>query len=519
MIETLNYFSRQWAEYFGLAVLQNTLFIGIIFLMLALFKKANAKVRYSIAVLGLLKLLLPPVLPAPFLKSSIFAPTTMKVSIGDPLQADAVMIGMKIHPSWYAYLFLLWLFVAAVLIFIPIVSTWRLKRKLANAPKISLDEISHGNNYNNVDVVLSSHINMPLTIGILKKKICLPLRWRRWSPTCRKLILAHELAHVKRYDGIVQYLQILVQAIYFFHPLVWLLSIRINELREMACDDEAIAQSKISPLDYSRYLVHVAESMVRSQLGYTSVSALIRQKNKLLKRVNYQMKEEKVKHLSKNKTVLIIAGLMVLMLPLSWYCSKEKPSENVNSAPPTEGQSADIAGFVAYDEPPEPIGGFAAIQQNLHYPEIARKAGIEGRVVVKVLIDENGNVADAVIVKSLGKENGCDEAAINALKAVKWIPAKQRGQPVKVWVAMPVVFRLSKSTTSVRKPAVEIRVNGRDDITVNGRPATLSTLKRILEEEFQKKGNTFSVHVAENVPREIVVEVLQIQKQLNEALK
>ncbi|MBD3386830.1 TonB family protein [candidate division KSB1 bacterium] len=102
-------------------------------------------------------------------------------------------------------------------------------------------------------------------------------------------------------------------------------------------------------------------------------------------------------------------------------------------------ESAQI--FVAYDEPPAPIGGFGAIQRNLVYPEIARKAGVEGRVVVHCLIDRQGRVVQTKILKSLGN-NGCDEAAVAAIKSVKWKPAKQRDKPVKVWVAIPVVFQL-----------------------------------------------------------------------------
>ncbi len=109
--------------------------------------------------------------------------------------------------------------------------------------------------------------------------------------------------------------------------------------------------------------------------------------------------------------------------------------------PPSEEEDASASIFVAYDEPPQPIGGFAAIQKKLVYPEIARKAGVEGRVFVKVLIDEKGNVAATQIIKSLGN-NGCDEAAVAAIKAVKWKPAKQRDKPVKVWVSIPVVFKL-----------------------------------------------------------------------------
>ncbi|HFE53578.1 MAG TPA: energy transducer TonB, partial [Bacteroidetes bacterium] len=103
--------------------------------------------------------------------------------------------------------------------------------------------------------------------------------------------------------------------------------------------------------------------------------------------------------------------------------------------------------FTPYDFPPEPIGGFKAIQKHLKYPEIARRDSIEGRVIVHVLVDENGNAVDAKILKSLRKD--LDEAAVEAVKSVKWRPALQRNIPVKVWVAVPVIFRLKKTPIQV----------------------------------------------------------------------
>ena len=110
--------------------------------------------------------------------------------------------------------------------------------------------------------------------------------------------------------------------------------------------------------------------------------------------------------------------------------------------PPPSADSKDEFVFVAYDKPPVPIGGFKAIQQHLVYPEIARKAGIEGKVVVLIQISEKGKVVKTKIEESLGP-NGCDEAAVNALKSVEWKPAMQRDLPVAVWVAVPVDFRLT----------------------------------------------------------------------------
>ncbi len=109
--------------------------------------------------------------------------------------------------------------------------------------------------------------------------------------------------------------------------------------------------------------------------------------------------------------------------------------------PPPEAIDDSVPVFVPHDEPPEPIGGYAAIQSKLVYPEIARKAGVEGRVMIWAQIGVDGSVMRTRVMKSLGP-NGCDEAAISAIKAVKWKPAMQRDKPVRVWVAVPVDFRL-----------------------------------------------------------------------------
>lgn len=96
--------------------------------------------------------------------------------------------------------------------------------------------------------------------------------------------------------------------------------------------------------------------------------------------------------------------------------------------------------FVAVEEMPEPIGGIQAIQSKIVYPEIAKRAGIEGKVYVLAFVDETGAVTKAEIIKGLGA--GLDDAALNAVKATKFKPGKQRGKPVKVQVSIPIVFKL-----------------------------------------------------------------------------
>lgn len=96
--------------------------------------------------------------------------------------------------------------------------------------------------------------------------------------------------------------------------------------------------------------------------------------------------------------------------------------------------------FVAVEEMPEPIGGIQAIQSKIVYPEIAKRAGVEGRVYVLAFVDESGAVTNAKIIKGIGA--GCDEAALDAVKKTKFKPGKQRGKAVKVQVSIPIVFKL-----------------------------------------------------------------------------
>jgi periplasmic protein TonB len=94
--------------------------------------------------------------------------------------------------------------------------------------------------------------------------------------------------------------------------------------------------------------------------------------------------------------------------------------------------------FVAFEELPVAISLATPV-----YPPMAQKAQIEGTVQVKVLVDKNGNVRDAIVVKPSGANAGFEEAALEAAKKGKWKPAIQNKQPVAVWVSYPIHFRMT----------------------------------------------------------------------------
>ena len=110
-------------------------------------------------------------------------------------------------------------------------------------------------------------------------------------------------------------------------------------------------------------------------------------------------------------------------------------------APPPPPDEGPTIRFIPYDEPPEPIGGYKAIQKNVRYPQIAQEAGIEGSVIVQAFVDKHGRVIETVVLKGI-PNTGLDEAAVDAIRRTLFRPAKQRDRPVGVWVAIPVNFRL-----------------------------------------------------------------------------
>ena len=122
-----------------------------------------------------------------------------------------------------------------------------------------------------------------------------------------------------------------------------------------------------------------------------------------------------------------------------------EPASNIPPPPPPpddrleEEQEVEI--FVIVEEMPQLIGGLASLQKSITYPEIAKKAGVEGRVIVQFVVDEAGRVIEPIVVRGVGA--GCDEEAVRAVTQAHFTPGKQRGKPVRVKMSLPITFKLS----------------------------------------------------------------------------
>lgn len=128
-------------------------------------------------------------------------------------------------------------------------------------------------------------------------------------------------------------------------------------------------------------------------------------------------------------------------LDLDVFLDLDAPMDLPPPPPPAaEEEAPEPEIFVIVEEMPELIGGLPGLQKKIKYPEIAKKAGVEGRVFLQFVVDENGNVVDPVVTRGIGA--GCDEEALRAIMTAKFKPGMQRGSAVKVKMSLPITFKL-----------------------------------------------------------------------------
>ncbi len=90
---------------------------------------------------------------------------------------------------------------------------------------------------------------------------------------------------------------------------------------------------------------------------------------------------------------------------------------------------------------PQLIGGLEGVAERLVYPELQRRAGVEGRTVVQFVVSTEGAVTDLEVVRSSGND-GLDRAAVDVMRTARFVPGQQDGRPVRVRFAVPITFRL-----------------------------------------------------------------------------
>jgi beta-lactamase regulating signal transducer with metallopeptidase domain len=164
-----------------------------------------------------------------------------------------------------------------------------------------------------IPIVLTSSPFGPGLVGVFHPVLLLPAGiMARLSPKQISLLVAHELCHWRRWDNLTGAIQMLVQALFWFHPFVWWIGSQLLAERERACD-ECVVESVSEPMTYAESILEVCRFHTRPPLPFASgVSG-----GNLKRRVERIMRNAISARLGRiGKTLLIAAATVSLLLPL-----------------------------------------------------------------------------------------------------------------------------------------------------------------------------------------------------------
>lgn len=158
----------------------------------------------------------------------------------------------------------------------------------------------------------------PMTWGLWRPVVLLPAESNRWSLSCLRPVLLHELAHVERGDWATEFLSRVVCALYWPNPLVWLLLRRLQSESEAAADDRVLLAG-IAPTDYAQQLVAVARQLARrEQLLVPSAAVMMAHNSQVKDRVRAILSgQHSRKPATARSVALALVGMTILLLPLA----------------------------------------------------------------------------------------------------------------------------------------------------------------------------------------------------------
>ena len=174
-----------------------------------------------------------------------------------------------------------------------------------------------------VDFLESARVKGPLLLGYLKPAVIVPAGMLSMLPVSQvEAILMHELYHLKRRDYLVNIVQLFIEGLLFYHPVVWIISGFIRSEREHCCDD-GVLDATDNPVNYARALIHIAEQQHFTRLAPGAVGSAKHQFSSRIRRIlnNNTMKTNMR---DKVLALALLAGSLILLLTVSSF--SEGPS-------------------------------------------------------------------------------------------------------------------------------------------------------------------------------------------------
>ena len=167
-----------------------------------------------------------------------------------------------------------------------------------------------------VDLLISLNSSILITFGVVRPKVILPAGAAEWPEDRARIVLRHELAHVRRGDWFVQMIAQCLRIVYWFNPLVWIVWSRLRLESECACDDAAVAEGSEGH-EYATHLLQLARTLNRTDRAWSAAMSMSRPstiERRFSAMLNPTLDRRPVTHLIMFATIL--AGLAVT-LPLT----------------------------------------------------------------------------------------------------------------------------------------------------------------------------------------------------------
>lgn len=183
--------------------------------------------------------------------------------------------------------------------------------------------------------VVTSSIRTPAVFGLFRPVLLMPAGYiRTLSRKDTEYLLLHELAHVKRGDLIVHSLYMLLQLVYWYNPLLWLVRRRLRHLRELCCDATVAGLLRNRTLEYRRTLLEAARQFLVTPVEYgLGLVGLFEDSNCLISRINCL--EKPIWRYQKMKKLVAVTLALILLacvLPMT-QAQQESASESSNAGP------------------------------------------------------------------------------------------------------------------------------------------------------------------------------------------
>jgi TonB family protein len=243
-----------------------------------------------------------------------------------------------------------------------------------------------------VHVMLSPLAGSPSVVGWMRPVILLPVGTLfGLTPEQLEAVIAHELAHIRRYDYLVNVVQMLVETLFFYHPAVWWISRRIRIERELCCDDIAVASCG-DAVSYARALTMLERIRLHPSFAVGADDGpLMYRVQRLLGVAPREFAPSRISALAAIAIAVVCFGINLRL------AHAQTPPPPVHDQP---GITVDLHGANVTE------------RQAVTYPPAARNKGSQGNVVVEVTLDEKGNVSDA---KVLGGPQGFRKTVLQSV--------------------------------------------------------------------------------------------------------